>query len=137
MSLEKLAQANNLKDPFPLKLDQLLLIPTVNGSQNIFEVDFTADTNRVSSIQQETDGGKNAWRLNPATVALAENAGAFGLNSGDQYQVKTSDTSKGTAMVSVSHAVDGQTKNYSVELSQPGKKGSSGIWTIVRISPTS
>ncbi len=137
MSLEKIAAANNLKDPFPLKLGQTLLVPNVNGAQNIFAVDFTADTNRITTSQQATDAGKNTWRLNPASVALAENSGAFGLKSTDQYVVKSSDSDKGQAVVTASQSVDGQTKQYQIDLTQPGKKGATGIWTIVRISPTS
>lgn len=135
ISQDKLAQVNNLKDPFPLKIGQTLIIPNVDGKQNIFEVDYTFTTDTATADQQATDSGKNTWRLNPATVALAENGGAFGLSSSDQYQVATSDTTNGTATVTVTHTTDNQAKTYTVSLSQPVKKGAAGIWTITKISP--
>lgn len=137
ISQDKLAQVNSLKDPFLLKLGQVLIIPTVDANKHVYEVDFTADTNRAAADQHDADSGKNIWRLNPATVALAENGGVFGLTANDQYQVATSDTSKGTATVTATQSTSGQASSYTIDLVQPVTKGATGIWAIVRIAPTS
>ena len=135
MTLERLAEANRLIDPYKLSIGQILLIPEINAKQNIFEVRFTTDPGRATQFQTVVSGGAEAWRLSPKEVAKAESAGAFGLGASDDYRETSRDNTKGTALVSVSRLVGNQTKTYEVTLTQPATKGTSGIWSITKIAP--
>jgi len=135
MTLERLAEANGLLDPYKLTIGQILVIPEVNAKQNLFEVRFTTDPSRAAQWQTKVTGGSDAWRLSPKEVAKAESAGAFGLASSDDYQEKTRDDVQGTAVVLVSRLVGNQTKIYQVTLTQPATKGAAGLWSITKIAP--
>jgi LysM repeat protein len=135
MSLERLAEANNLSDPYPLKVNQVLVIPEVNAKTNLFEVRFTTDPSRATLIEETVKSGSDTWRLDPKEVAKAENAAVFGLALSDDYRLSTRDDTAGTAFVIATRLVGSVTKNYEIHLIQPATKGATGIWSIARISP--
>ena len=135
MSLERLAEANGLIDPFPLKIGQILAIPEVNAKENIFEVRLTTDPTQASVLQNRVASGAEVWRLDPLQVAKAEHSGLFGLTASDDFRQDSKDDTAGTAIVTATRLVASQTKTYQISLVQPATKGSNGIWAITKITP--
>jgi cytoskeletal protein RodZ len=79
-----------------------------------------------TQIQDNVNSGNQPWRTDPLQVAEAD-GGDYGFTLSDQYDFLG--TTDSVAKVRVGH----QGKNYIIELTQPEKKGSSGIWAIKKI----
>lgn len=133
MAWERIAETNNLTEPYLLQIGQTLIIPTVDAKANLYSVKFSSDPTRARDFQSKADQGKDSWRLTPATVAKTENWSVFGLASSDDYRETAKDDTAGTAKVLATRLVDGATKSYEVNLIQPASKGATGIWTIESI----
>ena len=79
-----------------------------------------------TQIQDNVDQGNQPWRTDPLQVAEAD-GGDYGFTLSDQYNFLG--TTDSVAKVRVGH----QGKNYIIELTQPEKKGSNGIWAIEKV----
>lgn len=137
MSLERLAEANGLVDPFRLKIGQILMIPEIDAKQKIFEIRFTTDPSRAAAVQSQVAAGQEAWRLDPVAAATAEHGGAFGLATGDDFRLATKSDTNGTATVTATRLVGSLSKTYDIQLTQPATKGTEGVWTLAKIAPRS
>lgn len=88
------------------------------------------DQDRARWLQQETEQGRQAWRLDPLKVAQFDGK-MFGFTSIDQFKLisrvnQGEYSGIGEARVEAIH--DGQ--GYIIELIQPVKSGEKGIWLI-------
>ena len=79
-----------------------------------------------AQIQDNVDKGNQPWRTDPVQVAQAD-GGDYGFTLSDQYDFLG--TTNSVAKVRINH----QGKNFIVELIQPEKKSSGGIWAINKI----
>ena len=135
MSLERLAEANGLIDPYALKIGQVLAIPEVDAKQKVFEVRFTTDPTKAKLVQETVASGSDTWRLDPKEVAKAEHSSVFGLTASDDFHLESRDDTAGTAVVAATRLVGSVTKTYEIYLTEPATKGTAGIWSITRIVP--
>jgi len=120
-----IAAANGLSeaDANKIKVGDVLLIPKNN------QINYTVNTTRAETIQDEVDGGKDTFRLSATDTAKADAPTAYGLTVSDTYTEKTVDPTAGTATVTATH----EGKNYEIKLTQPVTKGDKGIWAISSI----
>ena len=130
---EQIAAANNLVDPYTLKVGQVLIIPTLDGST--YSVRYTASPTLAQSYQTKANQGQDTWRLDPTATAQAEAGGAWGLATTDEYRFVSRDDSAGTAVVTASRLEGSVVKSYDIQLNQPVTKGTAGVWAIERITP--
>lgn len=101
-----------------------------NVTANIETGTVENDQAEMDETQKLTDGGAQAWRLDPLMVASAEGVN-FGLSVEDEYRLIFKDYSgeysgTGEAIVEVKH----KDKTYLVNLYQPVTQGEKGIWAI-------
>lgn len=133
ISLDRLARANGLVEPFPLQIGQTLAIPTVN-QQSTSNLEFASDATRLNTEQQMAVSGTRAWRFDPRQTAIVEAAGYFSLQPTDDYRLTGTDAASGTATVNVTKITTDATTSLVISLKQPGIKGDQGAWVIERIS---
>lgn len=130
---EQIAQANNLVDPYTLKVGQVLIIPTLADST--YSVRYTVSPSVAQKYQTNANQGQDTWRLDPTASAQAEVGGAWGLATTDEYRLVSRDDTAGTAVVTASRLEGSVVKSYEITLNQPVTKGSTGIWSIERVTP--
>lgn len=131
---ERIAEANALKDPYPLSIGQTLIIPKVDAGAVV--VEYTLDTDRATRAQSQVTAGQTKWRTDPVTTAQLELRGAYGIIGSDAFEEIAQDRTSGKASVRVTHLTDGQTEEFIVELSQPLTKGADGIWAPTFLRPS-
>jgi len=124
LTIEELTSANGISDPDKILSGQVLMIPTGN------QISFTIDNTKSTNLQKFVDNGKYPWRLEAEETARSDNAGAFGLETTDNYILADKNLTEGEATVNVTK--DGKT--YQIKLVQPVTKGDKGIWAIASIS---
>lgn len=127
----RIAEVNNLADPYPLKIGQILILPTTDKT---LQVKFTADSAKARAAQTRVDAGSDSWRTDPRVVSGAEHHGVFGITSNDEFRLEATNDAQHTATVLVTHLTNGQVVKYLVTLSQPVTKGQNGIWSIDSIA---
>lgn len=121
-----IAEANGI-DADKIKVGQTIIIPK-NG-----EVAFSVNVEKAQSIQKDVDAGKEAFRLSAAETAKSDAPAVYGLASTDTFTQSKIDESAGLATVIVTKG----DKTYSISLTQPVTKGTTGIWAIASIKPQS
>lgn len=134
VKLEAIAKANNLQDPYPIYIGQVLKIPGVKGasteSENPNEKKFEIDKTSLNQIQSQVDTGRETWRLDPVAVAKSQVPGTFEIQKTDRFTLKSKDTTSGQAVIEVKSG----DKIFEVTMIQPVKIGSSGIWTTYSVT---
>lgn len=125
-----IAEANGLKEPYKIIVDQLLIIPTIDTGKNINQIDYQLNQEKAQQIQKDTESGKLKDRLDPAKTAQLDAIPSYGISNTDNFILKANE--QGRAIVNVSH----NNKNYQITLNQPIEQGQSGIWAIVSIKQT-
>lgn len=130
---QEIAAANNLKDPYVLRIDQNLIVPTV--SDGSYRVLFSTDPSRAQSYQTQVSQGQLTWRLDPVASAAAEVGGVYGLVKTDDFSLTNRDDNSGQATLTARQLSGSVVKTYEIKLRQPVTKGSAGIWAIESIVP--
>jgi len=125
----KIAEANGLTENSVIKEGQILKIPLGNSGSGESKK-FTIDLSLMQQIQAQVDSGQNIWYLDPVSVSKNQVPNTYGITKDDKYTLKTKNTATGTAIVEVIH----DTKVYQVNLTQPVRKGDSGIWAVESVS---
>lgn len=130
----RLAEANGLSEPFPLKIGQVLIIPDIDKTTGALSIAFSFDTAQAQKEQVAAKTGNSGWRLDPTATAVAEVVGAFGLTRTDDYRLLTKDDTAGTAVVLASRLTGSSVSSYEILLRQPVNRGADGIWVIERVT---
>lgn len=130
---QRIAEANRLKDPYPLSIGQLLVIPKVEVGKVV--VGYSLNTDRATAAQSEVSAGRSHWRTDPVATSQLELGGAYGISTSDTFEEIARDDSAGSASVRVTHLEDGATQQYNVELTQPLTKGTDGVWAPTKLQP--
>lgn len=121
----QLAEANGISDPNKIQAGQTLIIP--KGG----EVSFLVDNTKATSLQKDADNGKYQYRLSPEDTARSDASPIYGLTVTDNYTLKDTDATAGTAEVNAIR----EERTYLIKLVQPITKGDKGIWAIETIRP--
>ncbi|MDQ0191325.1 hypothetical protein JI721_14120 [Alicyclobacillus cycloheptanicus] len=86
-------------------------------------------------IQQAADQGRNLWRLSPVRTAQVVGTEHLGLRANDIYTLREQYIESGSglrhAVVEVTHGPC----RFLVELYQPERQGSRGIWVVEDVTP--
>ena len=130
---ERIADANGLKEPFPLQINQVLVIPKLTAAKTT-QVLLTTDPSRARDAQTKSDQGRDSWRTDPLATAKLEQAGLFGLSETADYRLSTPVTDQGTAVVTATRLIGSSTQTYEIALIQPVTKGTTGIWAIQSVT---
>lgn len=85
-------------------------------------------------IQQAVDQGQKRWRLNPVRTAQVVGK-LFGLEDSDQYELTQIYISSGSGLHHATVRVKHGPCKYVLDLYQPIRQGSDGIWILQRIIP--
>lgn len=128
----KIAELNNLTEPYTLKEGQVLKIPKAKEVAKKTEIEI--DLEKEKEFQFEVEAGKESWRLDPVEVVKATSPASFQFTALDSYNLISKDLEKGEALVEVKKSQNSKTIVYEVNLIQPVKKGEGGIWAISSIS---
>jgi len=123
----EIAEVNGLTEESIIVEGQKLKIPTVQGaSTENGAKEYEINQADQEKYQEDTDSGKNIWRLDPVEVAKKLVPDAFGITSSDGFNLISKNTSVGEAEVEINHK--GQL--FTAKLIQPVEKGDDGIWTV-------
>jgi len=127
MPWTEIAEANGLSEDSVITEGQKIKIPTVAGANNSSDFkEFTLTDGQIEIFQKEADKGINLWRLDPIEVSKKIIPDNFGISNIDVYSLISKNNISGSATVEINH----EGKLYEAELSQPGKKGTNGIWIV-------
>ncbi|QSO48823.1 hypothetical protein [Alicyclobacillus mengziensis] len=85
-------------------------------------------------IQETVDRGRNLWRLDPARTAQVVGK-LFGLEETDKYTLIQRYYDPGSGLQHATVRVKHGSCTYILELYQPVKQGSKGIWVLQSITP--
>jgi len=81
-------------------------------------------------IQRATDNGQNLWRLSPLRTAQVVGTKNLGLRTNDVYTFVEQYRDAGSGLQHAVIRVQHKDCTYLVELYQPQKQGSGGIWVV-------
>lgn len=124
VSWTKIAEANGI-EPDKVQAGQTIIIPKND------QVSYTVNQEKATSLQKDTDAGKDTFRLSAVDTAKSDSSPVYGIVTTDTFTQTAIDETAGTATVSVVH----NGKTYIISLVQPVTKGAKGIWAISVIKP--
>ena len=131
VKLDILAAYNNLSDPYPIKIGQVIKIPPLDGSyKGNGTKTFNQDLDQLKQIQTSVDEGHQPWRLDPVQTAQAEVPTTFSITNYDEFKLISKDLQKGEAKINVVH----DKITYEILMVQPIRKGDSGIWATKQVT---
>lgn len=132
VSMDELSKLNNLSNANQIKIGQVLKIPQAEGA-TATPSKIEIDLEKMQQVQQEVDAGKQPWRLDPVEVVKADAPASYEFNAIDTYNLKSKDVQTGNAEVEIKKTKNEKTFSYLAKLTQPVKKGDSGVWAISSI----
>jgi LysM repeat protein len=124
----KLARYNKIKSPDQVYAGQRLKIPSDPNAISSSDTGFSIDLDIARDFQELVDSGKEVWRLDPLEVVKRELIGDRGISEDDDSRIVSEDRLAGQVTIEI--FTQGGSSKYIVELVQPIRKGSGGIWMI-------
>jgi LysM repeat protein len=127
-----IASANGLTESSVIKEGQVIKIPAqaTSTSTNTTSKTFTINQSSETQVQSQVDSGQMAWYLDPIQVSKEEVPPTYSISKDDIYSLKTKNTATGNAIVEVVH----NSKIFQINLTQPVKKGDTGIWAVSSVA---